>query len=271
VPIMPRRRRREAWVTLEASGHARGGPGVEGPVTAGAIALGQPGEEARRVPRGPVADRPRGRPRVFPACVTGGAAVADDWRQVYPLCRWAGVHGVTSHPEVPRPCARVVGHGGGREGGLDGLFGRRGRRADQALGSLPSLGAPRLLQALAGRGKPSEVLVLLQTRGTPGVIASPPPARRLVVRHGAVATQGGLPRAPRARKPAAPEARRRQGQSTPGAPQGQGRRGPAPAHTPGGSVEDCASRGQAAPEAAPPRNAPRCDPGPPITEGLRPR
>jgi len=167
VQIMHRRRRRDAVVTIEAAGQARRGPWLEGPATAGAIPLGQPGEDALSFHRVTVEDSPIVSPRVFQECVTVGAAVAYDWRNVYHPFRLAGVTGVTSHPEGPRPCACVVGNGGGRSVGLDGPLGRRGRRAEKALGSLPFLVAQLLLQALECLGKTIDVPLLLPTLGTP--------------------------------------------------------------------------------------------------------
>jgi hypothetical protein len=167
VSIMPRRRRRAALVARAALGQDRGRPWWEGPATAGALPLGQPVEDALGRHRVTLEDRPAVSPLGFHQGGTVGAAVAYDWRHVYHPFRLAGGEGVPSHPEVPRPCAVSRGAFRWRHVGRDGLFGRRGRRAEKALGSLPCLVAARLFQALEGLGKPIACPWLLQTRGTP--------------------------------------------------------------------------------------------------------
>jgi hypothetical protein len=167
VQIMHRRGRRDALVAIEALGQDRGRPWLERPATAGAIPLGQPVEDARGFHRVTVEDRPAVRPLVFQQGVTVGAAVADDWRHVSHPGRMAGVEGVTSYPEVPRPCAFALGGLGWRGASLDGSFGRRGRRAEKALGRLPFLVAELLFQVLECLGKPIDFPWLLQTLGTP--------------------------------------------------------------------------------------------------------
>lgn len=98
---------------------------------------------------------------VFQQGVTVGTTVADDWRNVYHPFRLAGIEGVTSHPEVTRPCAFSLGDLGWRGVSLDGPFGRGSRRAEKALGSLPCLVTERLLQALEFLSKPIDFPLLL--------------------------------------------------------------------------------------------------------------
>lgn len=167
VQILHRRRRRDALVAIKAVGQDSGGPWLEGPATAGAIPFGQPVEDAFGLHRVTVEDSPAVHPLVFQQCVTVGAAVAYDWRNVYHPFRLTGVEGVTSHPEVPRPCAFALGVCGWRGAGLDGPCGRQGRGAEKALGSLPFLVAQRLLQALECLSEPIDCPWLLQTLGTP--------------------------------------------------------------------------------------------------------
>lgn len=167
VQVGPRGRRRHPLVTLETLGPDGRGPWLEGPTAAGAIRLGQAGEDACGLDRATFEASPASHPLVFHACVAVRAALARCWRHVDHPFGWTGVNGVSPHPGGPRPGAFPREELRWRDVGVDRQRGGGGGRAEKARQGLPLRVAELLPKALECLGARIDLPLFLQTLRPP--------------------------------------------------------------------------------------------------------
>jgi hypothetical protein len=162
-----RGRRGDELVPRETFGQDGRGLRLEGAPAAGAIALGQPVEDALGLHRATFQDGPARRPLVLQGGMIVRAVAADLDGDVHDPLSMVRVERLATGALMSRPCPSPLGGICQLGAGLDGEFGRGGRRPKEALLGLARLIPEVLLEALEFLGEPIDLPRLLQTSGAP--------------------------------------------------------------------------------------------------------